>query len=112
MRNILSRTWDMSDSDESKHKFIKKLPKNWQNGPYIVTFSIDITDIKGNPIFDGDIIELMNGRRFEVVWWNYNARYLGRSLKNSSLYGSLLDLISDNEYKIIGNVFENRNLLR
>lgn len=73
---------------------------------YEISYSTELFDKKGNEIFEGDI--LIDGEDFigEVYFYSEHCRYL---LKSESSYD---DFWGVNELTIIGNKYENPDLIK
>jgi uncharacterized phage protein (TIGR01671 family) len=67
-----------------------------------------LKDIDGEEIFEGDIVKHFSGLPFLVVWYN---QYCGWGLKNKNFTCSLLDYEPSKHYKILGNIYQNPELL-
>ena len=67
-----------------------------------------LKDMKGKEIYEGDIIKFLNGI-FEVIWCNEKASFM---LKNKE-YKEFLNFIYENNngMEIVGNIYENPELL-
>ncbi len=68
-----------------------------------------LKDCKGKRIYEGDIIENSNiGLIAKVCWDN---EYCGYSLVNNNFVASLLDYNPSIYYTVIGNIYQNPELL-
>jgi hypothetical protein len=74
-----------------------------------IQFSTGLEAKNGQTIFDGDIVEYSLGKHYfqEVVVWNYQGYRLETLNKQSCC-----PLVKGLEYNIIGNIFENPELLK
>ena len=64
-------------------------------------------DCKGNPIYEGDIVEDGEGIAYEVCWNDRGAMYyLLRMEKTEFTIANLID--AENTVEVIGNVYEER----
>ena len=75
---------------------------------YILSEYTGLKDMDGKEIYEGDIIKFLNGI-FEVIWCNEKASFM---LKNKE-YKEFLNFIYENNngMEIVGNIYENPELL-
>ena len=68
-------------------------------------------EINGNDVFEGDIIQNCDTKELQIVYWNENkAAWYCKYLNSENDIVSLSDSLG-NLNKVIGNVFENPDLL-
>ena len=65
-----------------------------------------LTDKNGNKIFENDIVTLF-GEKYVVKWKNSNCTYI---IENGNIGTKIIEFPSD-YYEIIGNIFDNKELL-
>jgi uncharacterized phage protein (TIGR01671 family) len=67
------------------------------------------SDIEGNKIFDGDILKDEFDRIHRVYWKNEDCKFVFKTNKQKTEYNMHIDHI---KVKIIGNIYENKELLK
>lgn len=92
----------------------RKLKTRFKNIKYLneenLMQSIGFNDIDGDPIFEGDIVQVNSyhyGELISEIWWdNDNFAYI---LKwNKRLMETYLSQVHLNSIKILGNIYENK----
>ena len=70
-----------------------------------------LTDKNGKEIYEGDILREDNGYRYQMKWHDFHAQWWAESLGN---YGHSARQIvpSDPRIEVIGNIYENPDLLK
>lgn len=70
-----------------------------------------LKDKNGKLIYEGDIIKNWDNRKYEIIWQNEAACFLVQNIKTKCKQG-IYSLISlDNSLEVIGNIYENSELL-
>ena len=78
---------------------------------------IGILDRYGNLIFESDIVKINGGHEYEVIWDQNNARWMLISAKREGdefgVYThSIINGLVYTKPEVIGNIYENINLLK
>lgn len=69
-------------------------------------------DINGTEVYEGDIIENCDTKALQIVYWNEDeAAWYCRYVEDEKRIVSLSDSLG-NLNKVVGNIFENANLLQ
>jgi len=76
---------------------------------YIIELCVGLKDIKGKPIYDGDIVEYEDV--YYTVEWHHRGGYNGYEATNK-YHGSVLWTEMLSSTMIIGNIHENPELLK
>ena len=110
MRELKFRVWD-----EKYHCWDNSLIICYPNEVFkkqgrTIQWSTGIEDQNGNPIYEGDILEYNHGNGINVGYVGFTSGifFLNYSDENNDELGYLL--VSN--IKIIGNIFENKELLK
>ena len=137
MRNIKFRAWNEDIKEmvyniipinNKEYITIEDWDDGWDTGTSVEYFYFPVMqytglqDKNGKDIYEGDIIEQdyddklknINYRRYQVVWYNEKGRFdLSYSLDNDDIFGCGLDKewFKDRNTRIIGNIYENPELL-
>lgn len=83
---------------------------------FIVVFYTGLKDKNGKEIFEGDIIPLSNGeitKNATVVFYSGMFCISGKDpMYGERMYSALWEFLDDGEYEVIGNIWENGDLLK
>ena len=106
------RLWDLEKKQMyyGIDVFAWRSPKNYKDF-YIITQMIDIQDYKGRNLYEGDYIEVKQATFVEKGVIMYNEIMAGYTIGNKMSLHHVLNV--NNSYKItlLGNIFENTELL-
>jgi len=98
-------------------------PKKFSDGRFSIQFSTGLTDKNGKEIYEGDVVkshavpEHMDADTISFVYWNVRLAKFGLAevehyrLYDKSINGLPFDWGGWKEHEVIGNVFENPELL-
>ena len=126
MKNIKSRVWNNANSTFLDNYFLNSEGRVYKQSTFglvdvtssnlAITYSTGIKDRFGREIFEGDILKLViieNNKKsvvFVIVKYDeFLCRYILSELNSYNLFNLTKDSKS---YEYIGNIFENKNLLR
>ena len=125
-REILFRAWDKENKkmlfnvqyiyDSKCDSFGDML----DNQDYIITQFTGLKDEEGTKIFEGDIVKHDNGKNYEVKFGFYvnevNCEYTvecyGWHIGKDNEFEDFEQIHNSNKIKVIGNIFENPELLK
>ena len=121
MREFKFRVWDsyhqeMINWSKYKDELVSEDFINHGKGPLVVMQYTGLKDMKGKEIYEGDIVEFRPWRGEETE--NYIVKYISddasfRGIKEKKSSIKVLSLInSEQGLKIIGNIFENLELVK
>ena len=130
-RKIKFRIWDSENIDSPKMQYCDLLKvcdnglffeiskfdgykhHNDTDNPTIMQFTgIEDAYINGTEVYEGDIIENCDTKALQIVYWNeYKAAWYCRYVEDEKRIVSLSDSIG-NLNKVIGNIFENNELVK
>ena len=122
MRKIAFRAWDKHENKFIDGWYLDYRGEVYNNGrdledniPQLDLELLQFTGLKdknGKEIYEGDILRDLHGQVYEVAWWSdgmwmpkHNGSFLGYSL------GALLEDGSLGPFEVIGNVWENPELI-
>ena len=112
MRNKQYRIWDKELKRFSETAHIERFRDVVNSENYIVTQSIGITDDLGKLVFDRDIVKASVGGitgTLIIRWNNYYNGY--RAYQDKERYGRHIAISDLDTIEVVGNVFENPELL-
>ena len=112
-RIIKFRAWD-------KNKNIMKelLPIHWyehSREPYMLMQYTGLKDKNGKEIYEGDIVKdptYSKGHQTKEVVWSDEGAFSLLSTVNGAGYNSLQEQIKENGVEIIGNIYENKEIIK
>jgi uncharacterized phage protein (TIGR01671 family) len=122
MREIKFRCWHKSTKDMIYPDRLRELTMNMmsEDDEDILMQYIDLKDKNGKEIYEGDIIKYYNSigeygigiieSFFDTV--NLHCRWIEQKTENPSLFTSIDYLGCSEEIELIGNIYENSELLR
>lgn len=86
---------------------------NYPKDRFILLQSKGLKDINGKLIFEGDIIELEDNNVITkyVIYFDYEYGFLGMTNRDKLLFSFSIGTIQMHKIKVIGNIYENRDLL-
>lgn len=113
MREIKFRVWNVISKKMLGWGAIFDLPA-WEifpgtpeQRPYNVMQSTGLKDKNGKEIYEGDIVQLLDLKPYEIAWNDMNAQF---SLRRGSY--EALEMNDDlHAYEVIGNIYENGDLI-
>ena len=101
---------------EAQHRLVLPREKGFQGqsemdiDPDTLCQFTGLHDANGKPIFQGDIIKDEIGEIYEVCWYDDLAAFMAEMVCNQKPF--MIYDISPKKCKIIGNVFDNPELLK
>jgi hypothetical protein len=134
MREFKFRVWDLEkkfylNQDDEFHFY--EPDRGWQcpiplceclrdKKRYVVQQYTGLTDINNNPIYQGDIVKYIpsdfasggNTRVGAVIFCNYFNGWAVKDATNYSVYNLNVPFMGLNRIEVIGNIFENPELLK
>lgn len=110
-REIKFRVYDTFDKamwyPDTFFKFCRGVPSNWKQCYKLMQY-IGLLDKYGKEIYEGDIVkEIPNGHISQIEWDS-----LGFRMNPEYEPKSLWELAINNRIKVIGNIYENPELLK
>jgi uncharacterized phage protein (TIGR01671 family) len=112
-REIKFRAWDLDAKDKMYHweeisrTFIEHL-----NHPRVAVMQFTgLTDKNGKEIYEGDLISESNSSPYEVKWQYHSVKWIMQSFEEGRYYREMHSDYAKNNYEIIGNIYENKELL-
>lgn len=117
MREIKFRTWNPTGKEMN---YVAKV--SYLGGTGFYDQSLDnenniwmqytgLKDRQGNEIFEGDVVEFLDGSRYEVSYQDIVASFMLTQRKKGQTHSTGFDMIDAHESVVIGNIFANPELL-
>jgi hypothetical protein len=111
MRVIKFRAWDKEKAKMDKNfRFDEFNDVNdyFADDDFVFMQYTGLKDQNGKEIYEGDIILLPNGNLGEIFWGNF---YAGFEISFNGAFPEELDVRLAGSSEIIGNIYENKELL-
>lgn len=117
-REIKFRAWDGTEmytpiiGQDGK---IYRSDRDFEDGNYAPHDDLmqytGLKDRNGKEIYEGDVLEFPEGDRHEVNYDNMVASFMLTQRKPGATYSNGFDMIDAHESQVIGNIYENPELL-
>lgn len=112
MREIKFRGWDTLNKNMTKNIQDDYIIGEWvRDQRFVVMQYTGLENKQGVEIYEGDILENPNGIRCTVKYVNEHAAFLAYWKRNDVSGYDYMDGILIKQCKIIGNIYENPELL-
>lgn len=79
---------------------------------YIIQQCTGLKDKNGTLIYEGDIVKDWNNKIYKIVWLDDAACFLVENIETNSKMGIYALICDENNLEVIGNIYENKELLQ
>ena len=118
--NTKFRAWDEKYNRWDESPIICYPNEDFKKQGRAIQWFTDLTDINNNPIYQGDIVKYIPSdfasggdiRVGAVIFCNYFNGWAVKDATNYSVYNLNVPFMGLNRIEVIGNIFENPELLK